>query len=165
MENRKKEILELLKNGTVTIDEALDMLNYVHDDAPSGNIPTKKRVTYDGAIEKIAKDTVADIDIDKVLKIMQDMKWEYGLSGHIVTREEIIDCAKGTVVAAVKEMINNSINNGDAYGVSECGGFYCVAKVNDDEWPIIDIILHFQPYSGMSDGNIEELIYLKDNEE
>ena len=158
----KKEILSLLEKNIITVDEAIDMLNKLTE--PSEDIK-KVLLSYEEAIESIVDNVINDMDVDAVVKIMQDMKWEYYFSGHVVTKEEVIECMKDNVRYALNYLVKNKIKHDNAQGSTGTGGFWCDAWVDDGDEDNIQIDLRFQPYSAYGDGHLDKLVKLKLEEE
>lgn len=165
----KQKILDLLKRDVITMDEALEMLDKLNVPSnaavtPVDDTQTAKKVTLHDRIKEITDEVLSDFDINAVLKIMQDMNWEYLCSGHVVTKDEVISCIKDNINTALKTLIKNYIDEDWPSAYTSCGGFQVRAWVDDDDWPNIQIELAFQPYSGFGYGDLDELVKLSKNQ-
>ena len=152
----KKEILSLLEKNVITVDEAISMLDKLAESSED-----VKKISYQEAIESIVTNVINNIDVDAIVKIMQDMKWEYYFSGHIVTKEEVIECMKDNVRYALNHLVKNKIEHDNAQGSTGTGGFVCDAWVDDGDEDNIQVELRFQPYGGYGEGHLDELVKLK----
>lgn len=163
-EEQRKSILKLLKEGTISLDDALDMLEA--SDCSDGEpiITPYQKQTYSDAIEQIVKKTVNNMNVDAVLKIMQDMDWRYGLEGTLVTREKVVECMEMNVRATLYHLVKNQIEENYPSATTGTGGFYCHAWVDSDDDDNIQVELSFQPYTAYGDGHLNTLIKLKKEE-
>lgn len=165
-EAKRKEILRMLREKTITVDEALDRLKKLEE--PSivkwARGEQKKKSLLKEEVEAIVSQTVADIQIDKCVKIMQDMGWTYGFEKHVVTREEVIKCAEENVRTALYHLIDNQIKDNWPSATTGTGGFWCRAWVDDDDGDNIQVVLAFQPYEGFGEGHLDKLVALKKQE-
>lgn len=160
MEDKKKEILELLKKDIITIDESIEMLNKLHDTS----VEELNEKSYQEVIESIVEKTVNDIEIDPIVQIMQNKGWTYYLKEEVVTKEEVIECMKNNVRCTLNHLVKNQMENSWPEASTATGGFYCHAWVDDGDWDNIQVELYFQPYSGFGDGHLDELVKLKQKE-
>lgn len=164
-EEKRKSILELLKKGSISLDDALDMLDVLDNSSNEIQIETPyEKQTYTDAIEQIVKETINDMDIDSVVKIMQDMKWTYSLDEKPVTRESVVDCMEGNVRRTLEELVKNKIKDDYASAWTGTGGFQCRAWVDDGDDDNIQVELTFQPYTAFGEGHLDTLVKLKKEE-
>lgn len=167
-EGRKKNILNLLQKGTISIDEAIEMLEKCKETEEMENLhifPAKK--TYEEAVKEIVNDTLKEFDIDRVIDIMQKMDWQYASKGdsvnltHSATAEEILDMAKYNIRTALNDLVKYHIEKNWTGAITSTGGFECHAWVDDDDWDNIQIELKFSPCIGYGSGHLDELVKLK----
>ena len=164
-EEKRKSILELLKKGSISLNDALDMLNVLDNSSDEISIETSyQKQTYADAIEQIVRETINDMNVDSVVKIMQDMNWTYGLDEKPVTRESVVDCMEGNVRRALEELIKSKIEDDYASAWTGTGGFQCRAWVDDGDDDNIQVELTFQPYTAFGDGHLDTLVKLKKEE-
>lgn len=161
-EEKRKSILELLKKGSISLDNALDMLDVLDNSSNEIQIETPyQKQTYTDAIEQIVTKTVDNMDIDSVVKIMQDMNWTYN---ELVTRDSVADCMEGNIRRTLEELVKNKIENDYASAWTGTGGFQCRAWVDDGDDDNIQVELTFQPYTAFGDGHLNTLVKLKKEE-
>ena len=163
-EEQRKLILKLLKEGSISLDDALDMLK--ESDCSDGEpiITPYQKQTYTDAIEQIVKETVNDMNIDAVLEIMQDMNWTYGPDGKPVTRKSVVDCMEDNIRRTLEELVKNKIEDDYASAWTGTGGFQCRAWVDDGDDNNIQVELTFQPYTAFGGGHLNTLVKLKEEE-
>jgi hypothetical protein len=163
-EEQRKSILKLLKKGSISLDDALDMLEASDCSNGESIITSYQKQTYTDAIEQIVKETINDMNVDSVVKIMQDMNWTYGINDELVTRESVVDCMEGNVRRALEELVKSKIEYDYASAWTSTGGFQCRAWVDDGDDDNIQVELTFQPYTAFGDGHLDTLIKLKKEE-
>lgn len=162
-EEQRKSILRLLKEGSISLDDALDMLEASDCSDGKSIITSYQKQTYSDAIEQIVKETVNDMNVDAVLKIMQDMNWTYS-DGAIVTRENVVECMEINVRTTLHHLVKNQIEENYPSATTGTGGFYCHAWVDSDDDDNIQVELSFQPYTAYGEGHLNTLIKLKKEE-
>lgn len=165
-EAKRKEVLRMLWENTITMEEALEMLKKLEE--PSivkwAKGEQEKKYSLKEEVEAVISQTVASLNIDKCVEIMQGMKWTYGFENHVVTREEVIKCAEENVRTAIYALIKNQMEENWPLAMTGTGGFQCRAWVDEDDWDNIQVELAFQPYSGFGEGHLQKLIDLKKQE-
>lgn len=165
----KERILKLLRDGVITIEESIDMLDRLN---PQNNVeeePVKrKRIeqkvpekTFDERISEIAEESFNDFEensnhLQDVLNIMKEKKWEY--FGEPVNYKTV----KETIIRNTKDALTYMIGQarkGEGYcGTVSCGGFEVTAIGSDDPTDDdIEIEIKFIPYSGFGDCSLSEL--------
>lgn len=162
-EEQRKSILKLLKEGSISLDDALDMLEASDCSNGESIITSYQKQTYSDAIEQIVKETVNDMNVDAVLEIMQDMNWTYG-DGVIVTRESVVKCMEDNVRATLHYLVKNQIEENYPSVTTGTGGFCCHAWVDSDDDDNIQVELYFKPYVAYGNGHLDTLIKLKKEE-
>ena len=162
-EEQRKLILKLLKEGSISLDDALDMLKASDCSDEEPIITPYQKQTYTDAIEQIVKETVNDMNIDAVLEIMQDMNWTYG-DGAIVTRESVVKCMEDNVRTTLQYLVENQMEENYPSVTTGTGGFRCHAWVDSDDDDNIQVELYFQPYVAYGDGHLDTLVKLKKEE-
>lgn len=164
-EEQRKSILGLLRKGSISLDDALDMFDILDNSSNEIQIETPyQKQTYTDAIEQIVKETINDMNVDSVVKIMQDMNWTYGINDELVTRESVVDCMEGNVRRALEELVKSKIEDDYASAWTGTGGFQCRAWVDDGDDDNIQVELTFQPYTAFGDGHLDTLVKLKKEE-
>lgn len=159
-EEQRKSILKLLKKGSISLDDALDMLEVSDCSDGESIITSYQKQTYSDAIEQIVKETINNMNVDAVLKIMQDMRWTYD-HGIIVTREQVVKCMEDVVRTTLQYLVKNQMEENYPSATTGTGGFYCHAWVDSDDDDNIQVELYFQPYIAYGDGHLDTLIKLK----
>jgi hypothetical protein len=160
----KERILKLLRDGIITIEESIDMLDRLN---PQNNVeekPVEKKVpekTFDERISEIAEESFNDFakhseDIGVVLKIMKEKDWVY------FDEPVNYNSVKNTIIRNTKDaltyMIEQAIKGEGYCGTVSCGGFEVTAMCSDDpKDDEIEIEIKFIPYSGFGDCSLSEL--------
>ena len=165
----KERILKLLRDGVITIEESIDMLDRLN---PQNNVdeePVKrKRIeqkvpekTFDERISEIAEEAFNDFakhseDMGVVLKIMKEKDWVY------YDEPVNYNSVKSTIIRNTKDaliyMVEQTIKGEGYCGTVSCGGFEVTAMGSDDpNDDDIEIEIKFIPYSGFGDCSLSEL--------
>lgn len=160
----KERILKLLRDGVITIEESIDMLDRLN---PLNNVekkPIEQKVpekTFDERILEIAEEAFNDFvensnQLQTVLDIMKDKDWVYFDKpvNYNSVKEVIIRNTKDALTYMVEQTIK-----GEGYcGTVSCGGFEVTAMCSDDpEDDDIEIEIKFIPYSGYCNACLSEL--------
>lgn len=160
----KERILKLLRDGIITIEESIDMLDRLN---PLNNVekkPIEQKVpekTFDERILEIAEEAFNDFvensnQLQTVLDIMKDKDWVYFDKpvNYNSVKEVIIRNTKDALTYMVEQTIK-----GEGYcGTVSCGGFEVTAMCSDDpEDDDIEIEIKFIPYSGYGNACLSEL--------
>jgi hypothetical protein len=160
----KERILKLLRDGIITIEESIDMLDRLN---PQNNVeekPVEKKVpekTFDERISEIAEDAFNDFanhseNMQVVLKIMKEKDWVY------FNEPVNYNSVKNTIIRNTKDALTYMIEQaiiGEGYcGTVSCGGFEVTAMGSDDQNDDdIEIEIKFIPYSGFGSCSLSEL--------
>ena len=160
----KERILKLLRDGVITIEESIDMLdrlnpqNIVEEKQVEQKVPEK---TFDERISEIAEEAFNDFakhseDMGVVLKIMKEKDWVY------FDEPVNYNSVKSTIIRNTKDALNYMIEQvviGEGYcGTVSCGGFEVTAMCSDEpDDDDIEIEIKFIPYSGFGDCSLSEL--------
>ena len=160
----KERILKLLRDGIITIEESIDMLDRLN----SQNNVEKKHVeqkvpekTFDERISEIAEEAFNDFakhseNMQVVLKIMKEKDWVY------FDEPVNYSSVKSTIIRNTKDaltyMIEQAIKGEGYCGTVSCGGFEVTAIGSDDpKDDDIEIEIKFIPYSGFGGCSLSEL--------
>lgn len=160
----KERILKLLRDGVITIEESIDMLDRLN---PQNNVdekPVEQKVpekTFDERISEIAEDAFNDFEehsdhLQTVLNIMKEKGWDY------FNEPVSYNSVKKTIIRNTKDaltyMIEQVLKSEGYCGTVSCGGFdvtaMCSDDPNDDD---IEIEIKFVPYSGFGCCCLSEL--------
>lgn len=160
----KERILKLLRDGVITIEESIDMLDRLNPQSNVDEKPDEEKVpekTFDERISEIAEEAFNDFEdnsnhLQAVLNIMKEKKWEY--FGEPINYNSV----KETIIRNTKEaltyMVEQAIKDEGYCGTVSCGGFEVTAMGSDDpNDDDIDIEIKFIPYSGFGDCSLSEL--------
>jgi hypothetical protein len=155
-QNSREEILKLLDLKFITVAEAIRMLKNLDDEVAQQKVePEVKKETIEDRINQLAEDTLKDMEVEKIVKIMNDMNWSYW--NEEVNVQSVSNVIRMVVKSATEQFIRQYNDGNDSYGMCATGGF--VAKVfteeNDDE---VQVEVNFQPYSGFAGVNVHTLI-------
>lgn len=160
----KERILKLLRDGVITIEESIDMLDRLNPQNIVEEKPVEQKVpekTYDERISEIAEEVFSDFANDTenmqvVLDIMKEKDWVYlnDPVNYTTVKDTIIKNTKDALAYMVEQVVK-----GEGYcGTVSCGGFevtaVCSDDPNDDD---IDIEIKFIPYSGFGGCSLSEL--------
>lgn len=160
----KERILKLLRDGVITIEESIDMLDRLNPQNTVEEKPVEQKVqekTFDERISEIAEEAFNDFakhseDMGVVLKIMKEKDWVYYNEpvNYNTVKETIIRNTKDALTYMIEQAIK-----GEGYcGTTSCGGFEVTAMGSDDpNDDDIDIEIKFIPYSGFGACNLSEL--------
>lgn len=160
----KERILKLLRDGIITIEESIDMLDRLNSQNNVEEKPVEQKVpekTFDERISEIAEEAFNDFDensnqLQAVLNIMKEKDWVY------FDEPVNYNSVKSTIIRNTKDALTYMIEQsrkGEGYcGTVSCGGFevtaMCSDDPNDDD---IEIEIKFIPYSGFGDCSLSEL--------
>jgi dGTP triphosphohydrolase len=155
-QNSREEILKLLDLKFITVAEAIRMLKNLDDEVAQQKVePEVKKETIEDRINQLAEDALKDMEVEKIVKIMNDMNWSYW--NEEVNVQSVSNVIRMVVKSATEQFIRQYNDGNDSYGMCATGGF--VAKVfteeNDDE---VQVEVNFQPYSGFAGVNVHTLI-------
>lgn len=160
----KERILKLLRDGVITIEESIDMLDRLNSQSVVEEKPVEQKVqekTFDERISEIAEEAFNDFakhseDMGVVLKIMKEKDWVYYNEpvNYKSVKETIIRNTKDALTYMIEQVVK-----GEGYcGTTSCGGFEVTAMGSDDpNDDDIDIEIKFIPYSGFGDCSLSEL--------
>lgn len=160
----KERILKLLRDGVITIEESIDMLDRLNPQSVVEEKPVEQKVqekTFDERISEIAEEAFNDFakhseDMGVVLKIMKEKDWVYYNEpvNYKSVKETIIRNTKDALTYMIEQAVK-----GEGYcGTTSCGGFEVTAMGSDDpNDDDIDIEIKFIPYSGFGDCSLSEL--------
>lgn len=160
----KERILKLLRDGVITIEESIEMLDRLNPQDTVEKKPVEQKVpekTFDERISEIAEEAFDDFakhseNMSVVLKIMKEKDWVY------FNEPVNYNSVKSTIIRNTKDALNYMIEQvviGEGCsGTVSCGGFevtaMCSDDPNDDD---IEIEIKFIPYSGFGDCSLSEL--------
>jgi hypothetical protein len=160
----KERILKLLRDGIITIEESIDMLDRLNSQNIVEEKPVEQKVpekTFDERISEIAEEAFNDFakhseDMGVVLKIMKEKDWVY------FNEPVNYNSVKNTIIRNTKDALTYMIEQvaiGEGYcGTVSSGGFEVTAMGSDDpNDDDIDIEIKFIPYSGFGDCSLSEL--------
>ena len=160
----KERILKLLRDGIITIEESIDMLDRLNSQNNVEQKPVEQKVpekTFDERISEIAEEAFNDFakhseDMGVVLKIMKEKDWVY------FDEPVNYNSVKNTIIRNTKDALTYMIEQarkGEGYcGTVSCGGFEVTAMGSDDpNDDDIEIEIKFIPYSGFGDCSLSEL--------
>lgn len=159
----KERILKLLRDGVITIEETIDMLDRLNSQIIVEEKPVEQKVqekTFDERISEIAEEAFNDFakhseDMGVVLKIMKEKDWVY------YDEPVNYNSVKNTIIRNTKDalnyMIEQVVTGKGCCGTTSCGGFEVTAMCSDDPDDDIDIEIKFIPYSGFGDCSLSEL--------
>ena len=160
----KERILKLLRDGIITIEESIDMLDRLNSQNNVEKKPVEQKVpekTFDERISEIAEEAFNDFakhseDMGVVLKIMKEKDWVY------FDEPVNYNSVKNTIIRNTKDAITymiEQVRKDEGYcGTVSCGGFEVTAMGSDDpNDDDIDIEIKFIPYSGFGDCSLSEL--------
>ena len=160
----KERILKLLRDGVITIEESIDMLDRLNPQNSVEENPIEQKVpekTFDERISEIAKEAFDDFanhseNMESVLKIMKEKDWVY------FNEPVNYNSVKNTIIRNTKDaltyMIEQAIKGEGYCGTVSSGGFEVTAMGSDDQNDDdIEIEIKFIPYSGFGDCSLSEL--------
>ena len=160
----KERILKLLRDGVITIEESIDMLDRLNPQNSIEENPIEQKVpekTFDERISEIAKEAFDDFanhseNMESVLKIMKEKDWVY------FNEPVNYNSVKNTIIRNTKDaltyMIEQAIKGEGYCGTVSSGGFEVTAMGSDDQNDDdIEIEIKFIPYSGFGDCSLSEL--------
>lgn len=159
-QNSREEILKLLDLKFITVAEAIRMLKNLDEETAQQKTeqkvePEVKKETIEDRINQLAEEALNDMEVEKIVKIMNDMNWSYW--NEEVNVQSVSNVIRMVVKSATEQFIRQYNDGNDSYGMCMTGGF--VAKVfteeNDDE---VQVEVNFQPYSGFAGVNVHTLI-------
>ena len=160
----KERILKLLRDGIITIEESIDMLDRLNPQNTVEKKPIEQKVqekTFDERILEIAEEVFKDFvensnQLQTVLDIMKEKDWVYFDKpvNYNSVKEVIIRNTKDALTYMIEQTIK-----GEGYcGTVSCGGFEVTAMCSDDlKDDDIEIEIKFIPYSGFGDCSLSEL--------
>ena len=158
--NSREEILKLLDLKFITVAEAIRMLKNLDEEnaqqkAEQKVEPEVKKETIEDRINKLAEEALNDMEVEKIVKIMNDMDWSYW--NEEVNVKSVSNVIRMVVKSATEQFIRQYNDGNDSYGMCMTGGF--VAKVFTDEGDDeVQVEVNFQPYSGFAGVNVHTLI-------
>ena len=160
----KERILKLLRDGVITIEESIDMLDRLNPQNSVEENPIEQKVpekTFDERISEIAKEAFDDFanhseNMESVLKIMKEKDWVY------FNEPVNYNSVKNTIIRNTKDaltyMIEQAIKGEGYCGTVSSGGFEVTAMCSDDQNDDdIEIEIKFIPYSGFGCCSLSEL--------
>lgn len=160
----KERILKLLRDGVITIEESIDMLDRLNPQNIVEEKPVEQKVpekTFDEQISEIAEDAFNDFanhseNMRVVLKIMKEKDWVY------FNEPVNYNSVKNTIIRNTKDALTYMIEQvviGEGYcGTVSSGGFEVTAMGSDDQNDDdIEIEIKFIPYSGFGSCSLSEL--------
>lgn len=162
--NEKERILKLLRDGVITIEESIDMLdrlnpqNTIEEKQVEEKIPEK---TFDERISEIAEEAFNDFEessnhLQTVLNIMKEKDWEY--LGEPVNYETVKEMIIRNIKHALTYMVEQVVKGEGYSGTISCGGFEATAMCSDDpKDDEIEIEIKFIPYYGLGSAGLSEL--------
>lgn len=165
----KERILKLLRDGVITIEEAIDMLDRLN---PQNSVeekqvekkPVEEKIpekTFDERISEIAEEAFNDFEensnhLQTVLYIMKEKNWEY--FGEPVNYNTVKETIIRNTKDALTYMIEQAVKGEGYCGTVSCGGFEVTAMGSDDPYDDeIEIEIKFIPYSGFGGAGLTEL--------
>lgn len=160
----KERILKLLRDGVITIEESIDMLDRLNPQNTVEEKPVEQKVpekTFDERIYEIAEEAFNDFakhseNLKVVLNIMKEKNWEY--FGEPVNYKTVKETIIRNTKDAITYMIEQAVKGDGYYGTISCGGFEVTAMGSDDSNDdSIDIEIKFIPYSGFGGCSLSEL--------
>ena len=165
--NNREEILKLLESKVISVADAIRMLKNLEAEEvspPEIELPEKEQPvvekpvaeeTIEDRINQLTEEALNDMEIEKIVKIMNDMEWVYW--NEKVNVESVSNVIRRNVKSAIEQFIKQYHEGNESYGMCMTGGF--VAKVftedGDDE---VQVEVNFQPYSGFAGMNVHTLI-------
>ena len=160
----KERILKLLRDGIITIEESIEMLDRLNPQNIVEEKPVEQKVpekTFDERISEIAKEAFNDFanhseNMETVLKIMKEKDWVY------FNEPVNYSSVKNTIIRNTKDaltyMIEQAIKGEGYCGTVSSGGFEVTAMSSDDQNDDdIEIEIKFIPYSGFGGCSLSEL--------
>ena len=160
----KERILKLLRDGIITIEESIEMLDRLNPQDAVEKKPVEQKVpekTFDERISEIAEEAFDDFakhseDMGTVLKIMKEKDWVY-YDVPVNYNSLKIKIFRNTK-DALSHMIEQAIIGEGYCGTVSCGGFEVTAMGSDEpDDDDIEIEIKFIPYSGFGDCSLSEL--------
>lgn len=160
----KERILKLLRDGIITIEESIDMLDRLNQQNITEEKQVEKKVpekTFDERISEIAEEAFNDFEeqsnhLQAVLHIMKEKNWVYFYEpvNYDSVKDVIIRNTKNALVYMIEQTIK-----GEGYcGTVSGGGFEVTAMCSDDpKDDDIEIEIKFIPYSGFGSAGLSEL--------
>lgn len=165
--NSREEILKLLESKIITVEYAIRMLKNLDAEEveppvievtvveqPVVELPVVEE-TIEDRINQLTEEALNDMEVEKIVKIMNDMDWVYW--NEKVNIESVSNVIRRNVKSAIEQFINQYHEGNESYGMCNTGGF--VAKVfTDDGDDEVQVEVNFQPYSGFAGMNVHTLI-------
>jgi hypothetical protein len=165
--NSREEILKLLDSKIITVEYAIRMLKNLDAEeveCPEIELPVKEQPvveqpvveeTIEDRINQLAEEALNDMEVEKIVKIMNDMDWVYW--NEKVNVESVSNVIRRNVKSAIEQFIRQYHEGNESYGMCSTGGFVAKAFTddNDDE---VQVEVNFQPYSGFAGINVHTLI-------
>lgn len=165
--DNREEILKLLDSKIITVADAIRMLKNLDAEEvspPEIELPVVEpqvveqpvvEETIEDRINQLAEEALKDMEVEKIVKIMNDMDWVYW--NDKVNVESVSRVIRMNVKSAIEQFIRQYHEGNDSYGMCTTGGF--VAKVfTDDGDDEVQVEVNFQPYSGFAGINVHTLI-------
>jgi hypothetical protein len=165
--NNREEILKLLDSKIITVADAIRMLKNLDAEeveCPEIELPVKEQPvveqpvveeTIEDRINQLTEEALNDMEVEKIVKIMNDMEWMYW--NEEVNVESVSNVIRRNVKSAIEQFIRQYQEGNESYGMCSTGGFVAKAFTddNDDE---VQVEVNFQPYSGFAGINVHTLI-------
>lgn len=165
--NSREEILKLLDSKIITVEYAIRMLKNLDAEeveCPEIELPVKEQPvveqpvveeTIEDRINQLAEEALNDMEVEKIVKIMNDMDWVYW--NEKVNVETVSNVIRRNVKSAIEQFIRQYHEGNESYGMCSTGGFVAKAFTNDDD-DEVQVEVNFQPYSGFAGINVHTLI-------
>ena len=160
----KERILKLLRDGVITIEESIDMLDRLNPQNITEEKPAEQKVpekTFDERILEIAEEAFNDFanhseNMQVVLEIMEGKNWKY------FNEEVNYNSVKKTIIRntkdAITHMVEQAIKEEGYCGTVSSGRFEVTAMGSDDpNDDDVEIEIKFIPYSGFGGCSLSEL--------
>lgn len=167
--NNREEILKLLESKVISVADAIRMLKNLEAEEvspPEIELPEKEQLveeqpvveeveeTLEDRINQLTEEALNDMEIEKIVKIMNDMEWVYW--NEKVNVESVSNVIRRNVKSAIEQFIKQYHEGNESYGMCATGGF--VAKVFTEDEDEVQVEVNFQPYSGFAGMNVHTLI-------
>lgn len=154
--DNREEILKLLDSKLITVADAIRMLKNLDEEVEQQKVeqPVVEETIQD-RINQLTEEALKDMEVEKIVKIMNDMDWVYW--NDKVNVESVSRVIRMNVKSAIEQFIRQYHEGNESYGMCNTGGF--VAKVfTDDGDDEVQVEVNFQPYSGFAGMNVHTLI-------
>ena len=164
--NNREEILKLLDSKIISVADAIRMLKNLDAEEvspPEIEIPVVEQPvveqpveeeTLEDRINQLTEEALSDMEVEKIVKIMNDMEWVYW--NEKVNVESVSNVIRRNVKSAIEQFIKQYHEGNESYGMCATGGF--VAKVFTEDEDEVQVEVNFQPYSGFAGMNVHTLI-------